>query len=115
MRKGNIRIIISDQSLQHDLDKYHSTKNPEIEKKLELLINNIFVVVSGQIFQLYVGILMGTNCAPLIADLFFLNPHEADLFKSVYMLRHQHLLCLSSRYIYDVLSINNDEFHFYAI
>jgi hypothetical protein len=25
------------------------------------------------------------------------------------------LLCLSSRYIYDVLSINNDEFHFYAI
>jgi hypothetical protein len=35
-----------------------------------ILIDNIYVVVGGQTFQESVGILMGTNCAPLLADLF---------------------------------------------
>ena len=39
---------------------------------LEFLIENIFVMFGGRVFQQTVGIPMGTNCAPLLADLFFL-------------------------------------------
>ena len=37
---------------------------------LEFLIDNIFVECGGVIFQQVIGIPMGTNCAPLLADLF---------------------------------------------
>ena len=37
---------------------------------LEYLIGNIFVEFGGRIFQQTIGIPMGTNCAPLLADLF---------------------------------------------
>ena len=37
---------------------------------LEFLIDNIFVSFGGTLFQQVVGIPMGTNCAPLLADLF---------------------------------------------
>jgi hypothetical protein len=43
---------------------------------LEFLIDDIIVVVSEQVFQHSVGIPMGTNCAPLLADL-FLHSYEA--------------------------------------
>jgi hypothetical protein len=36
----------------------------------EFLIDNIFVSFGGILFQQVVGIPMGTNCAPLLADLF---------------------------------------------
>jgi hypothetical protein len=36
---------------------------------LEFLIDNIFVFFGGRVFQQTVGIPMGTNCAPLLADL----------------------------------------------
>jgi hypothetical protein len=41
-----------------------------------LHINGKFTF-GGRVFQQTVGIPMGTNCAPLLADL-FLNSHEAD-------------------------------------
>ena len=44
---------------------------------LEFLIDNKFAMFGGRVFQQTVGIPMGTNCAPLLADL-FLNSHEAD-------------------------------------
>ena len=37
---------------------------------LDFLIDNIFVMFLGRVFQQTVGIPMGTNCAPLLADLF---------------------------------------------
>jgi hypothetical protein len=40
----------------------------EIKEMFEFLIDNIFVVVGGQVFQQSVGIPMSTNCAPLLAD-----------------------------------------------
>lgn len=41
-----------------------------IKKVLGFLIDNIYVVFGDQVFQQTVGIPMGTNCAPLLADLF---------------------------------------------
>jgi hypothetical protein len=62
---------------------------------LEFLIDNIFVSFGGTLFQQVVGIPMGTNCAPLLADVLI---HEARAFNFTY------------RYIDDVLSINNSRF-----
>ena len=38
---------------------------------IEFLIENIFVQFGGRLFRQVIGIPMGTNCAPLLADLFF--------------------------------------------
>ena len=48
-----------------------------IIKMLEFLVDNIFVVFAGKVFQQVVGIPMGTNCAPLLADI-FLYSYEAE-------------------------------------
>ena len=42
----------------------------DICKMNEFLVDNIYVRFGGQLFQQMVGIPMGTNCAPLLADLF---------------------------------------------
>jgi hypothetical protein len=43
---------------------------------IEFLVDNIFVVFGGQVFQQTVGIPMGTNCTPLPADLHLTNSHH---------------------------------------
>ena len=83
-----------------------------IVRMIEFLMDNIFVESCGVIFQQVIGIPMGTNCAPLLADLFFYS-YEAEfiqtLIKSVkrYLAKY---FCFTNRYIDDVLSINNAKF-----
>ena len=43
---------------------------------------NIFVMFGGRVFQRTVGILMGTNCAPLLVD-FILYLYEADFIQGL--------------------------------
>jgi hypothetical protein len=45
----------------------------DIINMLEFFIDNIFVMFGGRVFQQTVGIPMGTNCAPLHADLFLIR------------------------------------------
>ena len=40
-------------------------------KMIKFLIDNIFVQFGGCLFHEEIGIPMGTNCSPLLADLFF--------------------------------------------
>ena len=42
----------------------------QICRMVEFLIDNIFVKFGGCLFRQVIGIPMGTNCAPLLADLF---------------------------------------------
>ena len=42
----------------------------DICKMIEFLVDNIYVRFGGQLFRQMVGIPIGTNCAPLLADLF---------------------------------------------
>ena len=42
----------------------------EIINMLEFLIDNISVIFGERVFQHTVGKPMGTNCSPLVADLF---------------------------------------------
>ena len=48
---------------------YKLTKLSETDiQMLEPFFENIFVLFGGCVFQQTVGITMGTNCAPLLAD-----------------------------------------------
>ena len=79
---------------------------------LEFLIDNIFVKFGGRIFQQIVGIPMGTNCAPLLADL-FLYLYESEFLQNLIKnkkIKETRLFNLTYRYIDDVLSINNADF-----
>jgi hypothetical protein len=49
---------------------------------LEFLIDNIFVSFGGTLSQQVVGIPMGTNCAPLLADL-FLYSYESEFLQKL--------------------------------
>ena len=80
---------------------------------LDFLIDNIFVEFGGLIFQQTVGIPMGTNCAPLLADL-FLYSYEAEFLQNLLKDKKKKHLAKSFnftfRYIDDVLSLNNPHF-----
>ena len=44
----------------------------EMMDSLNFLLDNIYIRFGEKIYRQVVGIPMGTNCAPLIADLFFI-------------------------------------------
>jgi hypothetical protein len=52
-------------------------KQDEIIQMFEFLIDNKFFLFGGRMFQQTIDIPMGTNCAPLLADL-FMHDYEAD-------------------------------------
>ena len=87
----------------------------DIVRMLEFLIDNIFVEFGGRVFQQTVGIPMGTNCAPLLADL-FLYSYEAEFIQGLLQKKQKKLaqsFNFSFRYIDDVLSLNNPQFKDY--
>ena len=66
----------------------------------------------GKVFQQIFGIPMGTNCAPLLADI-FLYSYEAEFIHSLSSTGKKQLASqfnFTYRYIDDVLSINNPDF-----
>ena len=82
---------------------------------LEFLVDNIFVVFAGQVFQQTVVIPMGTTCAPLLADI-FLYSYEVNFIQFLLSTEKKHLTSRSNltyKYFEDVLSINNPEFEKY--
>jgi hypothetical protein len=79
---------------------------------LEFLIDSIFVIFGGRVFQKTVGIPMGTNCAPLLVDLFFYS-YEAYFIHGLLRKNEKKLsrsFNFKFRYIDDVLSLNNSKF-----
>ena len=94
--------------------KYKYTED-DIINMLEFLVDNIFVVFGGKVFHQIVGIPMGTNCAPLLADI-FLYSYEADFIQSFLSTGKKKLASqfnFTYTYIDDVLSINNPDFENY--
>ena len=50
---------------------------------IELLADNVYVRFGGQLFRQMIGIPMGTNCAPLLADLFLYSYENEFLDKPI--------------------------------
>ena len=91
---------------------YQKFSETDIFNMLEFLIDNIFAMFGGHVFQQTVGISMGTNCAPLLADL-FLYSYEADFIRGLLKKNEKKLarsFNFTFRYIDDVLSLNNSRF-----
>ena len=53
---------------------------------LTYLLDNIFIRFCTKLYRQTVGIPMGTNCAPLIADL-FLFCYERDFMASLFIIK----------------------------
>ena len=72
IRYTHIKVTRTQGYFTHDIngggDNMYTADN--ICKMIELLIANIFVQFGGRLFCQVIGIPMGTNCAPLLADLF---------------------------------------------
>ena len=79
---------------------------------IEFLVDNIYVRFGGQLFQQMVGIPMGTNCAPLLADLFLYSYENEFLDKLIKEGKRKlaRKFNLSYHYIDDLISFNNKKF-----
>ena len=79
---------------------------------LHYLLDNIFIRFGSKLYRQIVGIPMGTNCAPLVADLFLFcyerdfmlslsDNNQADIIEAFYS---------TSKYLDDLLNIDNPYF-----
>ena len=81
-------------------------------KMIEVLIDNIFMLFGGRLFRQVIGITMGTNCAPLLADL-FLCSYENEFLDNIIRGGHRSLarsFNLCYRYTDDLIVFNNKKF-----
>ena len=79
----------------------------DIIKMLDILIDNILFTFGGRVFQQTFGIPMGTNCAPLLADL-FVYYYEADFIQELLKKKDKKFAIsfnTSFRYIDAILSL----------
>ena len=76
---------------------------------LVYLLDNIFIRFGAKLYRQTIGIPMGTNCAPLVADL-FLFCYERDFLKSLSRENQADIIGAfnsTSRYLDDLLNVDN--------
>ena len=75
-------------------------------------MDNIYIRVGTKLYRQIVGIPMGTNCAPLVADL-FLFCYERDIMKDLSSYNQANVIKAfnsTSRYLDAILNIDNPYF-----
>ena len=85
----------------------------DISRMIEFLVDNICVMFGGQLFRKTVGIPMGTNCAPLLVDL-FLYSYESEFLDKLIKEGKRKLarkFNLSYCYTDDLIFFNNKRFN----
>ena len=79
---------------------------------LHYLLDNIFIRFGSKLYRQIVGIPMGTNCTPLVTDL-FLFCYERDFMLSLSDNNQTDIIEAfnsNSRYLHDLLNIDNPYF-----
>ena len=118
LTKNKVKCIVTTMLPLSSMQKYDYNCNREkvtidnICKMIEFLIDNIFVQFGGRLFCQVNGIPMGTNCAPLLADL-FLYSYENEFLDNMIRSGHRRLarsFNLCYRYIDDLIVFNNKKF-----
>ena len=97
---------------KHNSNSTKKFSETDIFNMLEFMIDNLFHVFGGRLFQQTADIPMGTNCAPILADK-FLYSYEADFIQGLLKKNEKKLVRsfnFTFRYIDDVLSLNNSRF-----
>ena len=93
-------------------DSYKCWTCTELSEAFTFLMENIYVQFGDMVYQQIVGIPMGTNCAPLIVDL-FLYCYERDFMSNLQKPKRFDLIDKfndTSRYLDDIFTIDNSEF-----
>ena len=88
---------------------YHALSCQNVCDALTFLLDNIFIQFGTKLYRKVVGIPMGTNFAPLVANL-FLFCYERDFMMSLSDDKQADIIDAfntTSRYFDDILNINN--------
>ena len=110
--KGSPYLACSDRNAFFTSEKpkkYHAWSCQNVCDALTFLLDNIFIRFGTKLYRQVVGIPMGTNCAPLVADL-FLFCYERDFMMSLSDEKQADVIDAfntTSRYLDEILNINN--------
>ena len=102
-RESKVYLCTSDKAgffINKKYDSYKCWTCTELCEAFTFLIENIYVQFEGMVHQQIVGIPMGTNCAPLIADL-FLFCYQRDFMSNLHKSKQ-----------YDLIDMFNDTSRF---
>ena len=89
--------------------KYHAWSCQNVCDALIFLLDNIFIQFGTKLYRQVVGIPMGTNCTPLVTDL-FLFCYERDFMMSLSYDKQADVIDVfytTCRYLDDILNIDN--------
>ena len=112
---GSLYLACNDRKaffISSDQSRYTLLSCQNVCDALSYLLDNIYTRFGTKLYRQIVGIPMGTNCAPLVADL-FLYCYERDFMDS---LNHDNQADVieafnsTSRYLDDLLNIDNPYF-----
>ena len=95
-----------------DTKRYKLLSCQNVCETLIYLLDNIYIRFGTKLYRQIVGIPMGTNCAPLVADL-FLFCCERDFMTSLSDVKQAEIIEAfksTSRYLDDLLNIDNPYF-----
>ena len=95
-----------------DTKRYKLWSCQNVCEALIYLLDNIYIRFGTKLYRQIVSIPMGTNCAPLIADL-FLFCYETDFMTSLSDVKQAEIIEAfksTSRYLDDLLNIDNPYF-----
>ena len=81
-REGSIYLACNDKNAFFTFERYKLWSCQKMCDALHYLLDNIFIRFGSKLYRQIVGIPMGTNCAPLVEDL-FLFCYERDVMLSL--------------------------------
>ena len=114
-REGSLYIACNDRNAFFTSDavrNYNLWSCQKVCEALTFLLDNIYIRFGSKLYRQIVGIPMGTNCAPLVADL-FLFCYERDFMLSLSEENQSGIIEAfnsTSRYLDDLLNIDNNFF-----
>ena len=93
-------------------------RNPDVNfvdsntliKMIIWLIDNTYVRIGDKVFRQVIGIPMGTDCAPFLANLFLFSYEFQWMYGKLKEKKILHSKYLNTRYIDDLFAINNNKY-----
>ena len=92
------------------LTREHSITEDQLVKLIKFLVDNIYIQVGNKIFRQTIGIPMGTDCAPLLANLFLYYEYKFMKEKLKHSSQIAKMFSNTFQYIDDLLTLNNPTF-----
>ena len=114
-REGSSYIACNERQAfftSEDTKRYKLWSCQNVCEALIYLLDNIYIRFGTKLYRQIVGIPMGTNCAPLVADM-FLFCYERDFMTSLSDVKEADIIEAfksTSRYLEDLLNMDNPYF-----